>query len=117
MRIILGLWFFPLFFFWGWYGLSYYDVSFGLSFFSRELHDVVFLVYSHQTGIPAEKIPGILAGACVFDSFIVLGIAAYRWRAKWWPKVKGAVSAYWSQDLQDDYSLEAAQSGRVPPAE
>ncbi len=38
MRYLFWLWFMPLSLFWGWFGLSYYDMNFGMLFLRRELH-------------------------------------------------------------------------------
>lgn len=127
MRIFLLLWFVPLVLFWGWYGLSYHDINFGIRMFTRELHDLVFIIYGNAIGIEPEKVPGIAAWACFFDSLIVLSIAAFRWRAKWWPRTKAMLAdlsrSYWNDDTSEtvsDYPVpeyEVSASGRVNPAE
>ena len=55
MRVLLLLWAFPLVFFWGWYGLSANDISFGTAFLSRQTHDVVFSLYGNILGMPQTK--------------------------------------------------------------
>lgn len=117
MRILLTLWFLPLVLFWGWYGLSANDISFGINFFSREVHDLVFLIYGNATGIHPAEIPGILAGACIFDSLIVVGIAAFRWRNGWVPQAKEIIARFWNQDRVNDFPAEDLPVGRVHPAE
>lgn len=122
MRIFLLLWFVPLVFFWGWYGLSANDISFGTRMFSREIHDLVFKIYADGLGTTPDKIPAMVAWACIVDSLIVLGIAAFRWRAKWWPQTKAMIASlsrsYWHDDLREDrVEFEARASGRVHPAE
>ena len=97
MRYLLLIWFVPLFLFWGWYGLSAYDINFGTIFFSRELHDVVFAIYAQTLGIDAESLPPMLASASIVDSLIVGAIAAYRWRASWWPGVRERIGSAWSR--------------------
>jgi hypothetical protein len=123
MRIILTLWFLPLALFWSWYGLSAYDISFGTVFFSRELHDLIFQIYGQTLGMPPEQVPAAIAGACAFDTAIVFGIAAWRWRASWVPQARQMLAGR-GEDVQP---IEAAgimpapvaipQSGSVRPAE
>ena len=107
MRTLLLLWLVPLVFFWGWYGLSVNDLNFGTYFFSRQIHDTVFAVYSNATGIPARELPGLIAGACAFDTAIIAAIAAFRWRASWYPQLKIAAKSYWNGD-SSDASVRAA---------
>lgn len=122
MRIILVLWFLPLFLFWGWYALSAYDISFGFAFLSREVHDVVFQVYANMIGVEASVIPGMIAGACAIDTAIIMGICAFRWRKDWVPQAKtlwGDIrSSYWNDDVRDEeLAYEEQRSGRAHPAE
>lgn len=119
MRVILTLWALPLGFFWGWFALSANDISFGTIFFSRELHDAVFEVYSRTLGIPAQDLPPMIAWACVVDTGIILAIAAFRWRAKWLPRagaelvrLRGALFPATPRPI-----TEAAPSDRALPAE
>ena len=86
MRIILVLWAVPLCLFWSWYTLSFFDISFGTVFFSRELHDLVFRVYGNTLGVPADEIPAMVAWACAVDTALIGSIAAWRWRAGWFPQ-------------------------------
>lgn len=80
MRTLLALWITPLVLFWGWYFLSLNDMNFGYVMLSRQLHDLVFQLYGEMLGIDPAVIPGMVAKACIFDSFVVTGIVAYRWR-------------------------------------
>jgi hypothetical protein len=80
MRIILALWAAPLLAFWGWFGLSYYDVHFGYVLLTREAHELIFQLYGEILGIDPATIPSLVAKACVFDTFILLGIWAFRRR-------------------------------------
>jgi hypothetical protein len=64
----------------GWYGLSYYDMNFGILMLTRQAHDLVFAVYGNVLGIPPETIPPLVARAMVFDSLLVFAIIAYRKR-------------------------------------
>ncbi|MBS3651376.1 hypothetical protein KEU06_22430 [Pseudaminobacter sp. 19-2017] len=80
MRIILALWAAPLLAFWGWFGLSYYDMNFGYVLLTREAHELIFQLYGEILGIDPVTIPSLVAKACVFDTFILLGIWAFRRR-------------------------------------
>lgn len=107
MRYILIFWAVPMSFFWGWYYLSFYDINFGLLFFSRVLHDFVFEVYAHYLGLEASAIPGMIAKACVVDTLLIMAILAFRRRkriAAWWASRKEANSAGFSNQV-----LEAGQ--------
>lgn len=87
MRALLLLWIVPLSLFWGWYFLSLNDMNFGYVMLSRQLHDLVFQLYGEILGVDPVLIPGMVAKACVFDSFLVAGIVAFRRRrqiAAWW---------------------------------
>ena len=87
MRTLLLLWITPLVLFWVWYFLSLNDMNFGYVMLSRQLHDMVFQLYGEILGIDPAIIPGMVARACVFDSFLVAGIIAFRRRKKiaaWW---------------------------------
>jgi Family of unknown function (DUF6105) len=81
MRYILMFWALPMGFFWGWYFLSLNDLSFGFQFFSRRMHDIVFHIYGSILGIDPAAIPAMVARACVFDTFLIFGILAFRRRA------------------------------------
>lgn len=88
MRILLTLWAAPLALFWGWYGLSAYDLSFGTRFLSREVHDVVFDVYGRTLGMAARDVPGAIASACAFDTAVIMAIVSWRWRESWLPQTR-----------------------------
>jgi hypothetical protein len=88
MRIILTLWAVPLCLFWSWYALSFYDISFGTIFFSRGLHDLVFEVYGNALGVPPGEVPVMAAWACTIDTALIGAIAAFRWRAGWYPQLR-----------------------------
>lgn len=107
MRYLFWLWFMPLSLFWGWFGLSYYDMNFGTVFLSRELHDLVFAIYGHLLDIDPATIPGLFLRACIFDSFLIFGIVAFRKRRQireWWAKRRGG-----AQDAGEAVSAEAVQ--------
>lgn len=96
MRTLLLLWITPLTLFWGWYFLSLNDMNFGYVMLSRQLHDMVFQLYGEILGIDPAIIPGMVARACVFDTFLVAGIIAFRRRkqiAAWWRKRNSSQAA------------------------
>jgi hypothetical protein len=80
MRYILIFWALPLGLFWSWYFLSVSDMSFGFFMLSREVHDLVFRIYGDVLGIEPAAIPPLVARACVFDTFVVFAILAFRRR-------------------------------------
>jgi hypothetical protein len=87
MKWFLILWAGPVALLISWYGLSYYDMSFGFFMLTRQTHDLVFQIYGGILGIPPETIPPLVARAIVFDSLIVFSIIAFRKRreiAAWW---------------------------------
>jgi len=81
MRYILLFWALPLGIFWGWYFLSYHDISFGFLMLSRQVHDFAFAVYGDILGIEPETIPPLVARACVVDTALIMAILAFRRRA------------------------------------
>jgi hypothetical protein len=95
MRYILGLWLAPLVLFWGWFFLSLNDINFGYVMLSRQLHDLVFQLYGQALGVDPAVIPGMVAKACILDSFLLAGIWAFRRRraiAGWLRKKRGLPS-------------------------
>ena len=88
MRYILILWFVPLTLFWGWYGISANDWHFGYFFLSRGFHDHMFTIYGSILGVDPAAVPAMIAGTFALDSAILLAIAAFRWRADWYPQTK-----------------------------
>lgn len=87
MKYFFWLWLVPMTLFWGWFGLSYYDMNFGLLMFSRQIHDLVFGIYANMLGISYDAIVSIYIKACIFDSLLILSIIAFRRRKKiiaWW---------------------------------
>ena len=105
MRVLLILWFVPIALLGVWYGLSVNDWHFGTRIFSRELHDLVFGLYGRMLGMPPAELKPLVFKAVLLDSLLVLGIAAFRWRKKWWP----AVSRYLRPEI--------AAAGQGSPAE
>ena len=87
MKWFLILWAGPVALLGSWYGLSYYDMSFGFFMLTRQTHDLVFQIYGHILGIPPETIPPLVARAIAFDSMVVFAIIALRKRKEisaWW---------------------------------
>lgn len=82
MRYLLIFWALPMGIFWGWYGLSYHDISFGYAFLSRRANDFFFALYGQVLGIEPAAIPALAARACVVDSFLLAGILAFRRRRR-----------------------------------
>lgn len=80
MRYVLALWALPLVIFWGWFGLSYYDINFGYVMLTRQVHDLLFQLYGEILGMDPAGLPWLVAKACVFDTLILLGIFALRRR-------------------------------------
>ncbi|SMF51199.1 DUF6105 family protein [Neorhizobium sp. CSC1952] len=109
MKWFLILWAGPVLLLTGWYGLSYYDMSFGIFMLTRHAHDLVFQVYGHILGIPPETIPPLVARAIAFDSLIVFGIIAFRKRkaiAAWWQRRQASKSGKLA--LPSEESLSSA---------
>lgn len=106
MKWFLVLWAAPVGSLIAWYGLSYHDISLGFFMLTRETHDLVFQIYGNVLGIAPESIPPLVARALVVDTFIVLGIVAFRKRREiraWW-----AARQDRSARLQSDESLSSA---------
>jgi len=94
MRYILIFWASPLLIFWGWFGLSFYDVNFGYVMLTRQVHDLVFELYGEMLGIDPHIIPAMVAKACVFDTLILLAIFAFRRRRQIAARLKARRSRY-----------------------
>lgn len=87
MKWFLILWAGPVLLLGAWYGLSYYDMSFGFFMLTRQTHDLVFQIYGNILGIDPQALPPLVARAIAFDSLIVLSIVAFRKRRQisaWW---------------------------------
>lgn len=78
MKWFLIFWAGPIVFLGSWYELSYYDISFGTFFLSREMHDLVFRIYGAVLGVPPQEVPGLVARAVALDSVIVFGLILVR---------------------------------------
>ncbi|SFB61086.1 hypothetical protein SAMN03159496_05787 [Rhizobium sp. NFR07] len=102
MKWFIILWAGPVALLGSWYGLSYYDMSFGFFMLTRQTHDLVFQVYGNVLGIPPETIPPLVARAIAFDSLIVLAIVAFRKRK--------AIAAWWRRRQSSKGELASARS-------
>ena len=95
MRYVVLAWALPLAIFWGWFGLSYYDMNFGYLMLTRRVHDIYFQIFGQMTGLEPSTIPWLAFKACVMDTFILLGIWAFRARREikaWLVKMRGRYS-------------------------
>ncbi|MFI0846233.1 DUF6105 family protein [Mesorhizobium sp. IMUNJ 23232] len=98
MRYILTIWALPLVIFWGWFGLSYYDVNFGYLMLSRQIHDIYFQLAGQIMGVDPASVPWFIAKACLFDTLILLAIWAFRRRRE---------LASWLRRQRERYSGQA----------
>lgn len=101
MKWFLILWAGPIAFLGSWYGLSYYDMSFGFFMLTRETHDLVFQIYGQILGIAPEDLPPLVLRAIVVDSFFVLAILAFRRRKQimaWWQARRQSSPAVLARD-------------------
>jgi hypothetical protein len=80
MRYLLAAWAAPLALFWGWYFLSLNDMNFGYVMLTRNMHDFVFDIYGQILGVDPGTIPGLVAKACLFDTFFIAALYAFRRR-------------------------------------
>jgi hypothetical protein len=111
MKWLLIFWGGPVSLLAGWYGLSYYDMSFGIFMLTREAHDLVFRVYGHILGIPPETIPPLVARAMIVDTLIVFGLVALRnWRlmAAWYRRRFGTPQSSEARSLASEANLSSA---------
>ena len=94
MKLFLALWILPIALLGSWYGLSYYDINFGFRILSRDLHDLVFVIYGNMLGLPPEEIPPLVLKAIIVDSFLVLGIIMIkRRRREIWAALRASFAA------------------------
>lgn len=101
MKWFLILWAGPVALLGLWYGLSYYDMSFGFFMLTRKTHDLVFQIYGNILGIPPQDLPPMVARAIAFDSLIVFSIVLFRKRralAGWWRARQASVSGLAASD-------------------
>lgn len=89
MKVFFFLWIMPIVLLGSWYGLSYYDISFGYRILTRDLHDLVFTIYGNLLGIPPETIPPLVLKAIILDTFLVIGfIVIKRRRRQIWAAIR-----------------------------
>jgi len=109
MRWLLIFWAGPIVFLGSWYWLSYYDISFGIFMFTRQVHDLVFQVYGNILGIPPADIPPLVVRAVICDSLLLFSILGFRRRAAikaWWQARQSSKPA--SSRLASKESLSSA---------
>ncbi|MDI7864397.1 DUF6105 family protein [Rhizobiaceae bacterium n13] len=107
MKWFLVFWGGPILLLGSWYGLSYYDMSFGIFMLTRQAHDLVFQVYGNVLGIPPETIPPLVLKAIIVDSIVLYAIIAFRRRARiiaWWKRRQGVSSERKSLSSEDSLS-------------
>jgi Family of unknown function (DUF6105) len=107
----------PVGFLAAWYTLSYNDISFGILFFSRQMHDMVFQIYGEVLGIDPALIPPLLLKAMVVDTLLILGLIAFRRRKQiigWWQSRQGVSGP--QLRLQDRITA-ISETGQARPAE
>lgn len=108
MRYVFAVWALPLIIFWGWFGLSYYDINFGYLMLSRQIHDIYFQMAGQILGMAPETIPWLIARALVFDTLILMSIWAFRRRRE--------ITA-WVKQKRERYARPASEtSSSVPSA-
>ena len=91
MKWVFAAWALPMGIFWGWFFLSANDMNFGYIMLTRQVHDLFFQLYGDAIGIDPKTIPPMVAKACILDTFLIMGIWAFRrrvslaawFRAKW----------------------------------
>lgn len=82
MKWIAIFWGAPLAILGLWYGLSYYDLNFGIFMLRRDFHDMVFRLYGETLGMPPQAIPPLIAKAIVVDTLIVFFLFGLRHRRR-----------------------------------
>lgn len=81
MKWLLIFWAVPLALLGSWYTLSYYDVSFGTMLLSRDMHDLVFVIYGQALGMAPEDVPPLVLKAIVVDTALVAGLIMLKRRS------------------------------------
>lgn len=110
MRVFLVLWVTPIVLLGSWYGLSYHDINFGWRILSRDLHDVVFLIYGNLLGMKPESIPPLVLKAIILDTFLVLGLIMLKRRRK---QIWSALKRWTGRGESPDISSESTQAADV----
>ena len=116
MKWLIIFWALPLGLLFGWYGLSYYDLNFGTLFFSRRMHDTVFMVYGNLLGIEPETIPPLVLKAIIVDTFLLIGIIWLKRRGK---TITGLIRSMWnrSSDSNSNDFVADELANMTPPAQ
>ena len=107
MKWFLILWAVPIALLGSWYGLSLYDINFGYRILSRELHDMVFVIYGNLLGVPAEDVPGMVLKAILVDSALVAGIVVLRYRRQ---RIMAFIRSVFGSAKPTDQSPEEARN-------
>ncbi len=74
------------------------------------MHDLVFRIYGSLLGVEPSAIPVLFLKACIFDTFLIVGIIAYRKRRQireWWAARRGNREAI-------SENLDTAEAVQVP---
>lgn len=111
MKWILILWAVPLTLLGSWYGLSYYDINFGTRILSRDLHDLVFIIYGNLLGLDPDVIPGLVLKAVILDSTVLFGFILLRKHRKAIAAaLRSLLPAKWASqpDRESEASLSSA---------
>ncbi len=77
MRTFLLLALAPTGFFWVWHLLATNDI-----WFSREHHDMVFVLYAQLLRIEPGDVPFVFGKAVLLDGLIILAVVGYRRRRR-----------------------------------
>ncbi|PWW04267.1 hypothetical protein DFR52_101962 [Hoeflea marina] len=107
MKWFLILWAVPMLLLGSWYSLSFYDMNFGYRILSRELHDLVFVIYGNLLGVPAEDVPGLVLKAILVDSALVAGIVVVRYQRR---RIMAFIRSMFAAEAPMDQPAEDARS-------
>ena len=110
MKWALIFWIAPLTLLGGWYGLSYYDMNFGVFMLSRQAHDLVFQIYGHILGLPPQAVPPLVLRALILDSFLVFAILAWRRRKQ----IRAFYSARFGRDQGEAVLINEESLSKAP---
>lgn len=107
MRYVLGVWALPLVIFWGWFGLSYYDINFGYLMLSRQVHDLYFQLCGQILGMEPASVPWLILKALVFDTMVLMSIWAFRRRRE---------IATWVRRRRERYARPSSSPAEASPS-
>jgi hypothetical protein len=118
MKYLVAIWATPLLLFWGWFFLSLNDMNFGYIMLTRDVHDLVFQLYGDFLGVDPASIPAMVAQACIFDTFFIAAIWAFRrrrelaaWARAGWARYRDPAMA--TASAGDGYGLGAKSEPSV----